>query len=98
MHPIIPPQLPPSPRRCAAGQPRRGGAPAPRAVHDSDLSTVDSFIRGCACAPTVLPAALALRPGTLLGEHLRLVREIGAGGMGRVFEAHDLRRSCSVAV
>ncbi len=39
----------------------------------------------------------AFVPGELIGEH-RLVREIGAGAMGRVFEAFDLVRQRTVAL
>src|SRR5947207_10619904 len=39
-----------------------------------------------------------LRAGELLGGRFRVVRRLGAGGMGEVFEAADLELGCSVAV
>ena len=41
---------------------------------------------------------MELSPGTVVGQHARLVRPLGAGGMGTVWVAHHLRLDIPVAV
>jgi serine/threonine protein kinase len=44
------------------------------------------------------PRVLALPPGTILHERYRILRPIGKGGMGAVYEASDCRLHHIVAV
>src|SRR5438132_2142556 len=44
------------------------------------------------------PAPLQLTPGTILGDRYRIVSLIGAGGMGQVYRADDLKLGQSVAL
>ena len=43
-------------------------------------------------------APLQLTPGTILGDRYRIVSLIGAGGMGQVYRADDLKLGQSVAL
>jgi serine/threonine-protein kinase len=44
------------------------------------------------------PPALAFEPGTVLLSRLRILRVVGRGGMGIVYEVDDLVRDCKVAL
>src|SRR5437870_8240917 len=48
--------------------------------------------------PDAAGAPLQLTPGTILGDRYRIVSLIGAGGMGRVYRADDLKLGQSVAL
>ncbi len=69
---------------------------------DEDTSdSADSLLRGVAAAPDVDPAwfaAVHLVPGAMLTERLRVVRRIGAGGMGVVWLAYHLELERLLAV
>lgn len=54
------------------------------------------LIEGASRAARALPRALA--PGALVAGRYRIIKEIGSGGMGRVFAAHDLKLGRDVAV
>jgi serine/threonine protein kinase len=70
----------------------------------TSLAPTDSFDKLLRAAAHVsnnvaAPARSPLSTGsTLLGGRLRVLRRIGAGGMGLVYEAHDARRRGAVAL
>ncbi|HWB82112.1 MAG TPA: serine/threonine-protein kinase [Nannocystaceae bacterium] len=69
---------------------------------DADTpDSVDSFLRDVAAAPDVDPEAFSaakLAPGAMLTDRIRIVRRIGAGGMGVVWLADHLELDRPIAV
>jgi serine/threonine protein kinase len=66
----------------------------------SSLDEADSFLETPAVgqvADMIEPATVKLEKGRFLG-HYEIVRQIGAGGMGEVYLAHDARLDRKVAV
>src|SRR5438105_7410384 len=54
-------------------------------MSDNDTSTYQDFLKD-------------FPPGALLGARYKILKTIGAGGMGRVFQAHDLELNLDVAL
>ena len=69
------------------GSPSATGASAPT---DEDGSSSNLPGAGNGLAP-ILPAALAPTVGSLIGGRYQIMRLVGEGSTGRVFQAHDLR-------
>jgi serine/threonine protein kinase/tetratricopeptide (TPR) repeat protein len=69
-------------------------------MDSSDLGLpADDFLELPAIAPLSLPRDLALfQKGDVLAERFRIVRFLGSGGMGEVYEALDLELSTAVAL
>jgi len=68
---------------------------------DTEDASFDALLRGAAhvSAPVAINAGLRLQPGsTLLDGRLRIVRHVGTGGMGLVYQAYDERRRGNVAL
>lgn len=72
---------------------------------EEDDTALDSMLRAVVAAPPVDPNALLARvartrwsPGDVIGERLIVERELGAGGMGVVYLAHDTELERPVAV
>jgi tetratricopeptide (TPR) repeat protein len=63
---------------------------------DDDLD--DPMLRALAAAPPIALGAPDLAPGTIVGQSYRLIRTLGAGAMGVVYEATDLVLSRNVAI
>jgi len=61
-------------------------------------SGFSSFLQRIAATPAVAPELPTLEVGTVLAETYRIEAELGAGGMGVVFHATDLRLKRSVAL
>lgn len=49
-------------------------------------------------ADLAMHSAVGLRPGEMLGERFRIVRLLGRGGMGEVYEAEDLQLQQTIAI
>ena len=64
--------------------------PSHRADHVAGAS-------GCACGQ-VIAVMLTIDPGYVIASRYEVLRELGAGGMGRVFEAFDRKLDLRVAV
>jgi len=64
---------------------------------DDEDPAFDSLLRAVAAAPSVGSAPTLPQPGDLLGE-VEIIKEIGQGGMGRVYLARDLALGRLVAV
>ena len=64
---------------------------------DNDDPAFDSLLRAVAAAPSVGSPPTLPQPGDLLGE-VEIIKEIGQGGMGRVYLARDLALGRLVAV
>jgi len=66
-------------------------------LHDAaERAEFMTLVKASQAIHGVLP--VQVRPGTTLGGRYRIVREIGAGGMGKVFEAVDEQLERRVAV
>ena len=69
-----------------------------RGVPGKSSSAMDLLLGLCAAAPPIPPGLLTLQSGQCFGRDVQLVRQIGAGGMGRVYEGVDLQHPRPVAV
>jgi len=49
-------------------------------------------------ASGIEPAPLGLEPGTVVAERFRIVRRLGSGGMGEVYEAWNQELGAAVAL
>lgn len=65
------------------------------AVGSSDVESIDSWLRGVARADNVEPGPLE---GDVVGENFYIERKLGAGGMGVVYLARDLRLHRPIAL
>jgi serine/threonine protein kinase len=65
------------------------------AVGSSETESVDSWLREVARADNVEPGPLE---GDMVGDSFRIERKLGAGGMGVVYLAHDLRLHRPIAL
>ncbi len=82
-----------------ASMPASGGDTRPqRDERTADGEVDDSILRAVADAPVIALAQPRLAEGTLVDGTYRVVRTIGAGGMGVVYEAIDLVLHRSVAL
>jgi hypothetical protein len=80
----------------AAGDPADLAAYLARLRDDAERAEFETLITDAERAQRSLPRVLT--GGTLLGQRYRIVREIGGGGMGRVFEAWDSQLERKVAI
>lgn len=81
----------------------KADTPDSQAQRPSDASEeasddFDSFLHRLAATPVVQPELPKLGVGTLVGERYRVDAEVGAGGMGTVFRATDIRLGRPVAL
>jgi tetratricopeptide (TPR) repeat protein/tRNA A-37 threonylcarbamoyl transferase component Bud32 len=63
---------------------------------DDDLD--DPLLQSVAAAPPIALGETRVLPGTVIAQSYRIEREIGSGGMGVVYEAHDLVLSRRIAL
>jgi eukaryotic-like serine/threonine-protein kinase len=75
--------------------------PYDRETEDAEDASFDALLKRAAhvSGPTLSSLGARLQPGNTLFEgRLRVVQRIGEGGMGVVYEVHDVRRGGSVAL
>src|SRR5512146_3336806 len=79
----------------SGGMPADGKPPAARGA--GKPGSMSALLEELAEAPEVRPGA-GIRPGQVIGGRFEILREVGRGGFGTVFEARDRELGRLVAV
>jgi len=78
-----------------------GPPPSPSATLPAMNPTLEALLKEVAATPDASPGAAAaalLAPGTSVGKRYEIVKQLGKGGMGAVYLAHDRELSRLVAL